>query len=127
MKPRRSMPPGTARSRLVTVWPFSSRAAMTTGPSPRSHDPVPPVTATFMLVPIARVFHRSIDEVREVGVERRSIEVRCGDADEGAGEVAMFAGRVATFVTEGGCVEHRADLRPCALPQRVEELERGAA
>src|SRR5690606_36319043 len=59
MKPRRSMPPGTARSRMVTVCPFASSAAMTTGPSPRSHDPVPPVTATFidLSTPIARPPH----------------------------------------------------------------------
>src|SRR4051812_39189756 len=99
MNPGRSMPPGTARSRLVTSCPPALSAAMTTGPMPRSHEPVPPVTATFILIPVARVLHRPIDKIREVRVERRSIQVRGSHADEGAGERAML-GVAAAFVGE---------------------------
>ena len=55
-------------------------AAMTTGPSPRSQEPVPPVTATFMrgpsdVVAVADEMLRPVGERVEIGVERGSIEV----------------------------------------------------
>src|SRR5688572_25439770 len=113
MKPRRSMPPGTARSRLVTSWPAASSALMTTGPTPRSHDPVPPVTATFMgnsasdFVAVGRVVDRPIDEIIEIGGEGRAVEVTRGDTDEGAGEAAMRL-VAAALVRQDRGIEHRA-------------------
>src|SRR5690606_1063018 len=113
MKPGFSMP-GTARSILVTSWPASSSALMTTGPTPRSHEPVPPVTATFIVsIPVRFVPHRAVDEVGKIGMQRRAVEIGAGHAGEAARERAVLA-IGATFVGNQRGIEQRPDGLPVA-------------